>query len=200
MVLNNVGFLKSSPLNGSGALGDGVQFPNRGFNTAALKTLVPLAQGFGDVAGHGFSGLLGDCLGQSVGFGSLILRLTVFLFLLHYCRLFSMIRFFLSLHDVILKYNSGRTAMHTTNLRKVGGSVMLAVPPALLDILHLQSGAKVGIAIESGRLVVEPHQRRRYTLDELLAQCKPKVQRKNVRRTKRKREWLDSKPVGGELI
>ena len=35
--------------------------------------------------------------------------------------------------------------MHTTNLRKVGGSVMLAVPPALLDILHLRAGAKVGI-------------------------------------------------------
>ncbi len=43
--------------------------------------------------------------------------------------------------------------MHTTNLRKVGGSVMLAVPPALLDILRLQPGAQVGIAIESGRLV-----------------------------------------------
>ena len=26
--------------------------------------------------------------------------------------------------------------MHTTNLRKVGGSVMMAVPPALLDMLH----------------------------------------------------------------
>ena len=25
--------------------------------------------------------------------------------------------------------------MHTTKLRKVGGSVMLAVPPALLDVL-----------------------------------------------------------------
>ena len=25
--------------------------------------------------------------------------------------------------------------MHTTNLRKVGGSVMLAVPPAILDLL-----------------------------------------------------------------
>ena len=85
--------------------------------------------------------------------------------------------------------------MHTTNLRKVGGSVMLAVPPALLDILHLQPGAKVGIAVESGRLVVEPQQRRRYTLDELLAQCNPKA-----RRTKEEREWLDSKPVGGELI
>jgi len=84
--------------------------------------------------------------------------------------------------------------MHTTNLRKVGGSVMLAVPPALLDILHLQPGAKVGIAVERGRLVVEP-QRRRYTLDELLAQCDPKA-----RRAKQEREWLDSKPVGGELI
>jgi antitoxin ChpS len=85
--------------------------------------------------------------------------------------------------------------MHTTNLRKVGGSVMLAVPPALLDILHLQPGAKVGLAVESGRLVVEPRQRRRYTLDELLAQCDPKATR-----SKQEREWLDSKPVGGELL
>ena len=85
--------------------------------------------------------------------------------------------------------------MHTTNLRKVGGSVMLAVPPALLDLLHLQPGAKVGIAVESGRLVVEPQQRRRYTLNQLLAQCNPKA-----RRTKEEREWLDSKSVGGELI
>jgi antitoxin ChpS len=84
--------------------------------------------------------------------------------------------------------------MHTTNLRKVGGSVMLAVPPALLDILHLQPGAKVGIAVKSGRLVVEP-QRRRYTLNELLAQCDPKA-----RRAKVEQEWLDSKPVGGELL
>jgi antitoxin ChpS len=85
--------------------------------------------------------------------------------------------------------------MHTTCLRKVGGSVMLAVPPALLDILHLRPGAKVGIAVESGRLVVEPQQRRRYTLDELLAQCDPKAPR-----GKEEQEWLHSKPVGGELI
>ena len=26
--------------------------------------------------------------------------------------------------------------MHTTSLRKVGGSIMLAVPPAFLDQLH----------------------------------------------------------------
>lgn len=87
--------------------------------------------------------------------------------------------------------------MHTTNLRKVGGSVMLAVPPALLDILHLQPGAKVGIAVESGCLIVEPQWRRRYTLAELLARCNPKARRA---KGKEEREWLDSKPVGGELI
>jgi len=85
--------------------------------------------------------------------------------------------------------------MHTTNLRKVGGSIMLAVPPALLDLLRLRPGAKVGIAVESGRLVIEPHQRPRYTLDELLAQCDPKAAR-----GKEDREWLRGKPAGGELI
>ena len=59
--------------------------------------------------------------------------------------------------------------MHTTNLRKVGGSVMLAVPPALLDVLHLTAGAKVGLAVDNGRLVVEPKARPRYTMAELLA-------------------------------
>jgi antitoxin ChpS len=90
--------------------------------------------------------------------------------------------------------------VHTTSLRKVGGSVMLAVPPALLDILHLQPGATVGIAVEKGRIVVEPRQRRRYTLKELLAKCDPKAQRARGKSKKQEQEWLDSKPVGGEII
>jgi len=85
--------------------------------------------------------------------------------------------------------------MHKTNLRKVGGSIMLAVPPALLDMLHLQPGAKVGLAVQSGRLIVEPQHRPHYTLDELLAQCNPKASR-----SRQDHEWLDDKPVGGELI
>jgi antitoxin ChpS len=85
--------------------------------------------------------------------------------------------------------------MHTTNLRKVGGSVMLAVPPALLDILQLGAGATVGIAVKSGRLIVEPRRRPRYTLEELLAKCNRKA-----RRSKEDREWLDAKPVGREII
>lgn len=85
--------------------------------------------------------------------------------------------------------------MYTTNLRKVGGSVMLAVPPALLDVLHLQAGAKVGLAVDNGRLVVEPATRPRYTLDELLAQCDPSAEL-----TAQEREWLNAPAVGNEVI
>jgi antitoxin ChpS len=81
--------------------------------------------------------------------------------------------------------------MHTTNLRKVGGSIMLAVPPALLDILQLRPGAKVGIAVRGGRLVVEPRQRPRYALDQLLAESGSKV---------RRGDWVRGKRAGRELI
>jgi len=85
--------------------------------------------------------------------------------------------------------------MHITNLRRVGGSVMLAAPPALLDLLLLNAGAKVGLAVEGGRLIVEPRARTRYTLDELLAQCDASAEP-----GPEDREWLDAKPVGGELL
>ena len=79
--------------------------------------------------------------------------------------------------------------MHTTHLRKVGGSVMLAVPPALLDVLHLSAGAKVGLAIDNGRLVVEAKGRPRYTLEELLAQCDASAEL-----TAEEQNWLEAKP------
>ena len=59
--------------------------------------------------------------------------------------------------------------MHTTNLRKVGGSIMMAVPPALLDLLHIGAGAMVGLAVANGRLVGDPQPRPGYPLDEPLA-------------------------------
>jgi len=72
---------------------------------------------------------------------------------------------------------------------------MLAVPPALLDILSLRPGAKVGIAVEGERLVVAPQKRTRYTLGELLAQCHPKAAR-----GREERAWLDDKAAGRELL
>lgn len=85
--------------------------------------------------------------------------------------------------------------MHTTYLRKVGGSVMLAVPPTLLDVLNLGVGAKVDIGVEDGRLVVAPRMRPSYSLAELLAQCDDSAPDDNEDRA-----WLDSAPVGRELL
>lgn len=85
--------------------------------------------------------------------------------------------------------------MHTTHLRKVGGSIMLPVPPALLNVLRLKAGAEVGVGIETGRLVVEPRQRPRYSLDQLLAQCEAPT-----RRSRQEREWVAGKPAGRELL
>lgn len=85
--------------------------------------------------------------------------------------------------------------MHTTNLRKVGGSVMLVVPPAFLDQLQLQAGATVGVTVADGRLVIEPKPRPRYTMAELLAASDYSQPQRPE-----EREWIDTPAVGGELI
>lgn len=84
--------------------------------------------------------------------------------------------------------------MHITHLRKVGGSVMLALPPASLERLDLKPGAAVGVDIEGGRLVIEPAPRPRYTLAELLANsdyAEPL--------TPEGLEWVHAPPVGKEI-
>jgi antitoxin ChpS len=85
--------------------------------------------------------------------------------------------------------------MYTTNLRKVGGSVMLAVPPVLLDQLHLQVGTSVALAVDGERLVVQTRPRPRYTLEELLA-----ASDYSQPMTPEEREWIDAPPVGRELL
>ena len=86
--------------------------------------------------------------------------------------------------------------MHTTNLRKVGGSVMMAVPPAILDLLNLAAGSSVAVSVESGKLIVAPQARPKYTLAELLKKCNAR----NMALTSEDRKWLRGKPVGKELI
>jgi len=85
--------------------------------------------------------------------------------------------------------------MHITNLRKVGGSVMLTVPPAVLEILQLRAGASVGLTVSDGRLVIETKVPPRYTLAELLAtsdytEPAPAADR----------EWVDASAVGRERM
>jgi antitoxin ChpS len=87
--------------------------------------------------------------------------------------------------------------MHTTSLRKVGGSIMMAVPPALLDVLHLEVGSTVGLTIDAGRLVVEPEPKPRYTLEQLLAEAEASGE---YPLPPAEREWIDAPPIGRELL
>lgn len=84
---------------------------------------------------------------------------------------------------------------HTARLRKVGGSVMLAIPPALLAELDLKPDAAVGMSVKAGKLLVEPKARPRYTLEELLSQCDDY----GIAGAE-EREWIDAPAVGREVI
>ena len=85
--------------------------------------------------------------------------------------------------------------MHHTNLRKVGGSVMLAVPPSILDILHLNAGATVGLTVNAGKLVIEPRRKPRYNLDQLLALCL-----RDAPLTEEVQNWANGEPVAAEAV
>ena len=85
--------------------------------------------------------------------------------------------------------------MHRTKLRKVGGSVMLTVPPPILDLLQLRAGSTVGLTVNGEKLVVERPARPKYTLEELLKQC----QSSDEPISDEDRSWIDLPPVGREL-
>jgi antitoxin ChpS len=85
--------------------------------------------------------------------------------------------------------------MHLTTLRTVGGSVMFAIPKAILESLNLVPNRQVGLSVLEGRLIVEPQPRPRYTLAELMEQCDL-----SAPMTDEDRAWLDAAPVGREEI
>lgn len=85
--------------------------------------------------------------------------------------------------------------MHTSNLRKVGGSIMLSIPPAILEQLQLQAGSTVTISLDGERLVIEPSRKPHYTLAELLAASDYSQPQPDA-----EREWVDSAATGRELI
>ena len=82
-----------------------------------------------------------------------------------------------------------------TKLRKVGGSVMMALSPAFLEELGIAAGSIVDVALLEGHLVVKPIPKPKYTLADLLAQCDPKA-----KISKEDKQWLELTPVGNEIL
>jgi antitoxin ChpS len=89
--------------------------------------------------------------------------------------------------------NSRGFIMPSVTLRSVGGSVVMAIPKRILDLVHLQSGSQVNIDVQNGKLIVEPKKRPRYTLAELMAQCDL-----SQPMSAEEREWLDTPAIGAE--
>jgi antitoxin ChpS len=89
--------------------------------------------------------------------------------------------------------------MHVSTLRNVGGSVMVALPKAMLESLGLAARDEVDIDLKDGKLVLEPRKqpkrrRSKYTLAELLAQCDI-----NAPEHPEAIEWERMPPVGKEI-
>ena len=84
--------------------------------------------------------------------------------------------------------------MALAKLRKVGGSSIVAIPPALLDELKVGAEAVFDLTVHEGALVMRP-ERKRYTLTELLAQCDL-----GAPLSQAEREWMDTPGVGLEVL
>lgn len=83
--------------------------------------------------------------------------------------------------------------MPTATLRTVGGSVVMAIPKRLLELVDLQVGSQVNIDVQEGKLIVARVQKKRYSLAELLAQCDA-----SVPLNPEERQWIDAPAVGLE--
>jgi antitoxin ChpS len=85
--------------------------------------------------------------------------------------------------------------MTTVRIRKVGGSMMVALPVGIAKDLGLAVGDELTIGLRRSEIVARPVARKKYTLAELLAQCDPAAPM-----SEEDRLWLSSPPVGREII
>lgn len=85
--------------------------------------------------------------------------------------------------------------MSYATLRKVGGSVMVSIPPALLNETSLKIDMPVEISLTDDRCILISPRAPKYTLSQLLEEC-----RGDFGQDDEDREWLDAPSAGGELV
>lgn len=55
-------------------------------------------------------------------------------------------------------------------LRRAGGSLVMTVPKAFIEQNQLQDGSQVELSLEGSRMTIEAPTKRRYKLEDLLAE------------------------------
>ncbi len=92
---------------------------------------------------------------------------------------------------MLYKYVTFKSSpMSTVKLRKVGGSTMLTIAPAILAALPFSSNSSLKLTVSNGELTVRDA-RPRYKLDDLLEGFVPDLEAD--------KEWLDMPSIDAEL-
>ena len=86
--------------------------------------------------------------------------------------------------------------MATLTLRNLGGSIMMAVPKKILNLVGLGAGSRVQVSVDKSRLTIQPERKPHYTLAELLSRCR----RSDLTPRRTDRSWLAPRPAGREMI
>ena len=89
-----------------------------------------------------------------------------------------------------------------TRLKKAGGSLVVTMPAAARNLLHLTEGQEMAVSVEGSKVVMEPMptakplrvRRPKYTLEELVAGMNP-----DAPLSDEERAWMDAPPVGREI-
>ena len=75
-------------------------------------------------------------------------------------------------------------------LRRAGGSLVMTVPKAFIEQNGLHEGSQVDLLLEGARMTINATRRRRYKLDDLMAEMPGELPRVEG--------WDEMQPVGME--
>jgi antitoxin MazE len=70
--------------------------------------------------------------------------------------------------DSIYNIDTLTVIFMTAAIAKWGNSLAIRIPQAIAEQVQIQAGSAINIDIIDGKIVLTPHRRKKYTLDELL--------------------------------
>ncbi|HWA20634.1 MAG TPA: AbrB/MazE/SpoVT family DNA-binding domain-containing protein [Devosia sp.] len=103
----------------------------------------------------------------------------------------------MSAHSKLRSLPAAKAVSITTHVKRAGGSLLVTVPAPARKALGFSEGQELAVSVEEGRLVYEAVQqrhRRKYSLEDLLAQSKA-----HAAVNEATRNWLDEPAKGKEL-
>lgn len=89
--------------------------------------------------------------------------------------------------------------MSTATLRRLGGSTVVAIPPAMLDLLKCRAGDSVDFSFSDDCIEIRPTKKVKMSLKDRLAMYQQAEKLKTAEEKIEDHLWLNSPSVGKEL-